>query len=191
MKAYILLFTLLTLSLSGLAQQGEKSEKQALKDSLNLSDAQVDSISRIKKKHVSDKKALNNRQRMERAGNRAERKALHEQRNDAIDDVLTDEQEDLLNDYRERKHIEARKEKLDQLKKQLNVSADQASRLDAANEKFIQEAKALQADEPSRQEKMKELRKSFRDDVKSILTAAQFDEWKEFRKMKRGKQRKK
>jgi len=189
MKTCILVLTFLGFWFNGLAQQ-EKGNDKELKKELNLTDAQADSIQKIKQRSAAKKKALSRRQRMEKTANRAERKALHEQRNDEIDDVLTDEQEDLLNDYRERKHIEARKEKLDQLKKQLNVSAEQASRLDAANEKFIQEAKALQLDEPSRQVKMKELRESFRNDVKSILTAEQFEEWKEFRKMKRGKQRK-
>ncbi|HYG02606.1 MAG TPA: hypothetical protein VD927_09175 [Chryseosolibacter sp.] len=191
MKIYILFLAILTIGFSASGQRQKNKDNQKLKEELNLTEAQADSIKKIRKPHTTGKKALNRRQRMEQAGNRAQRKALHEQRKEAIEDVLTDEQEDQWKDYRERKHAETRKAKLDELKGQLNVSPAQAAQLDSANNKFMESAKQLSADEEATKTKMKDLRKEFRSEIQAILTPEQFERWQELRKMKRAKHPKK
>jgi hypothetical protein len=97
-KLFVLLFAFLTIGAVSQAQQGSgrgmspEAMIDAMKDSLNLSGKQVDSIKVIYKEFLPQLMAIRQDQEMSREDKMAKSKSLNEARNARIKAVLTDEQ---------------------------------------------------------------------------------------------------
>jgi periplasmic protein CpxP/Spy len=97
-KLFLLLFAFLTIGAVSHAQQGggrgmsPEAMIDAMKDSLNLSNKQVDSIKVIFKEFLPKQMEIRQDQEMSRDDKMAKMKELNEARNARIKAVLTDEQ---------------------------------------------------------------------------------------------------
>jgi hypothetical protein len=97
-KLFVLLFAFLTVSVVSNAQQGggrgmsPEAMIDALKDSLNLSGKQVDSIKVIFKEFLPKLMEIRQNQDMSREDKMAKSKELNDARNARIKAVLTDDQ---------------------------------------------------------------------------------------------------
>lgn len=117
-KILFILFASLTFATISNAQQGGRRGGmnpqemiQQLKDSLNLSDVQVDSVKVIFKEFLSKQMELRQNQDMSREDRMAKMKELNDARNARLKSVFTDEQYNKFKEMEERRREQMRGER--------------------------------------------------------------------------------
>ncbi|MBL0151978.1 MAG: hypothetical protein IPP93_00200 [Chitinophagaceae bacterium] len=142
---------------------------------LNLSAEQKENFQKLRTEHQQKLKEY--RERMS---------ALKKEQHEKMQSVLTSEQKEQLKKSREAQKVkteEMMKKRAEKMKTDLNLTDDQSAKLDKTRKELGDKMKALRENktlsEEQRQAQMKELMKSHRDNMKTILTPEQLQKMKE------------
>jgi hypothetical protein len=184
-----------------------EAQVETMKKELVLTDQQYASIKDINAKYKGKHMALRGDSTLKSEAKHDQMKALHKDRQNEIQKVLTPDQQTKWKAYkkqqadlRKEKHKADKAERDAKLKTELSLSDDQFNKLDATNKAFrekYREAKKNNADKTA----MKKLADEHEASLKSILSEEQFTKWKahkeekkaqlkKFRKHQRREQRK-
>ncbi len=195
MKKIMMVLSAALISVSVLGQHpghhGKNRDRVAqadkLKSVLSLDEKQYAKAKEIDAKYAEKAKELRREDSAARMKRNDALKSLREEKSNEIDGLLTPEQKTKLAAHRaeqKQQHQEKRKEKLQKreefLKKELSLSDDQQKAMRKSAEKFRGKAKELHQREGSPESKKADLRK-MRDEhdaeMKSILSAEQYQKW--------------
>lgn len=183
-------------------QEGHKrgGRHESMKTVLSLDEKQDAAIRDINKKYADEYAELKKDSVQTREEKRKAGQALHEQRKNEIASVLTPEQNTKWKAHKEaqaakrKEQVKLTAEKRDaKLKADLSLSDEQAAKIKTARTKFAEKAKTLRKDGKHDKEAFKKLRTGYDAEVKSILSAEQYQKWsamKAERKNKSGRKKK-
>ncbi|WP_276372657.1 hypothetical protein [Chryseolinea sp. H1M3-3] len=196
MKKSVVIFGLMMVSTIIFAQHKsdamERAARQAdkMKTELSLDDVQHKAIRAINEDFASGLSKVKNDSAISREAKQTKMKALHQEREEAVKKVLTDEQEAKWATHRS-EHAKKRKgsmakhtgEHAQRMQKNLSLSDDQASKIKAIDKEFAEKFRALRNESETARdvtrEKAKQLREEYISKTKSVLTEEQFKKWEE------------
>ena len=153
---------------------------------LNLSAEQKENFQKLRAEHQQKMADLKKQDNITVKEYRERMSALKKEQHEKMQSVLTSEQKDQLKKSRETQKVkteEMMKKRAEKMKTELNLTDDQSAKLDKTRKELGDKMKALRENktlsEEQRQAQMKELMKSHRDNMKTILTPEQLQKMKE------------
>lgn len=189
LKAILLVTLLSVLGFQITAQSHNGKHKhhlEQLKKELNLTDAQIDQFKAIKKKYKPEMKAIRSDQTLSTTEKKQKLDAVRVRKDADLKGFLSDDQFNKLTTIRENRF-----KKAEQLKKELNLSDQQAEEMHAIKEKYRPLKQEIKEDtslsEADKKTKRKELRKAKKAEVKAVLSEDQYKKYKELKKAKKAK----
>jgi hypothetical protein len=198
MKKSILLSMAMMISVMIYAQHKEKDpaeraahQTERMKSQLSLNDAQYASVKTINEKYAKKFSALRNDDAKQEKRN--EVKSLKDLRQQEINAVLTPEQQQKWQAYREQKQEQGkahRGERMDQRREDwktaLGLTDEQAKKMEAEQIKFHGLLKEIKAnttiDTPAKKLATEKVKQSHKKAVEEILTPDQFAKWKKIKR---------
>lgn len=178
----------------GNMHKGEGMKKMA-KD-LNFSDAQKQQMQTIHKDSRTKLEALRAEKNITVGEMESRRKAILDEQKTKMDAVLTSDQKAKLEQRKadmDKKRQEMQVKRQGRMKKELNLSNEQAEKIKALNEKSRNEMKAIRENTSLTQEEKKAKAKAIKEATKaerlSILTTEQKTKLEQMRSQQKGKNR--
>jgi DNA repair exonuclease SbcCD ATPase subunit len=183
----------------GRGENSHREQIEKMKTALALNDEQYASIKSIDEKYRAKHHALKRDSTLAKGSKASEMKAIHKERQKEIASVLTKEQQTKWKAF-QKAQAEARKadrqkakaERAEKMKTALSLSDEQATKMEKVNKDFHQRMKSLKKNDKSKEENMAAFKK-YRDeheaDIKSILTAEQFEKFQTLKQENRSKRK--
>ncbi|HVZ98587.1 MAG TPA: hypothetical protein VG847_17015 [Chitinophagaceae bacterium] len=155
---------------------------------LNLTDAQKQQAKAINEDYHKKVADLEKDDNITLKDYRAQKAALEKERKDRFNALLTPEQKNKIEQGKKKMQERARMmadRRMQKMKTDLNLSEEQVAKIKAQRESMMQQAKAIKDNSTLSQEEKKEqfmaLRKTFKDNMNSILTPEQIKKREELR----------
>lgn len=202
-KLHVLLLGI-SLSFASLAQEGQEktAEERAtqmterLDSQVKLSAEQKQSIEKINLQHINDMRTVKSNAELDDEAKKARMHDLRKNYKENVGNVLTVEQRNLLKEQREarkehNKHTpeERAKFKSERLKEELGLTEDQRAEVEALSIRQLNAAADIRKNETLNDEQKKEqlqaLRKSHKEELKTILNEEQLKKLKEMKAEKK------
>lgn len=147
---------------------------------LNLSEEQKTKLKALNQEHRQQLEALRKQDNITVKEYREKMEAIRKDHKSKFQSVLTTEQKASMEKMRagqkERMQQKGR-ERGERMKKELNLTADQSSKMDASRKAMVEKMKVIREDksltDEQKKEKSKELMKQHKESMKSILTEEQ------------------
>ncbi len=156
---------------------------------LNLTAEQKENFQKLRAEHQQKLADLKKQDNITVKEYRDRMSALKKEQHEKMQSVLTSEQKEQLKKSREEQKVkteEMMKKRGEKMKTELNLTVDQSAKLDKSRKELGDKMKALRENktlsDEQRQTQMKELMKSHRDNMKTILTPEQLQKMKEHHK---------
>jgi Spy/CpxP family protein refolding chaperone len=200
MKNSMMLAMALMISTMIFAQQKHRDPQQIaawqtekMKENLALNDTQYASVKKINESYADKFASVRKDDKKVTGEKREALKTIRREHVQAINSVLTPDQQQKWKTLREEKkaerkeHRHARHEhRKEKVKTALSLTDDQASRIESINKDFIEKRHAVKIDkslsESEMETKLESLKTEHNTAMKSILTDEQFKKWQELKK---------
>lgn len=196
MKKYVMIFGLMIGSAITFAQgkvdSMERASKQAdkMKAELALDDVQYQAVKAINEEYADKYFQLRRDSSLSKEERQKQAKILHEEKNAAIQKVLTDEQNAKWlpkQKAQAKKHSahmkKTRGDHAMRMQKNLSLSDEQTSKIKTIDQEFAAKFRALKKDstiaKEDSQQRTKQLLEEYRTKAKAILTEDQFKRWED------------
>lgn len=172
--------------LMGTFLQAQHSQQQALQE-VGLSDAEIKEVRTTHEDFKEKAKAVRKNTTMDRKEQGTQLRTLQRERTARLQEIMGEER------YVEYKKVSAEKRaankgRRDEAMESLNLTDEQMEDLKAINEKYRAEGKTLRTNEKMSKEDMrlegKELRQAQQKEIQSVMSEAQYKQYREMKKQK-------
>jgi Spy/CpxP family protein refolding chaperone len=178
-------------------QQMAARQTERMKENLALNDSQYASVKKINETYA-DKFASVRKDDTTTDDKRTALKTIHAEHEQAINAVLTPDQQKKWQTLKEERKAEKKAHKQhrhehhkERLKTALSLSEDQTSRIETINKDFKEKLRVVKNDknisENEKKSKIETLKKDHENTVKTVLTDDQFTKWKELKEARKHK----
>ena len=181
-------------------QQGHHGKHKAnahreyLTKDLDLTDAQKQKMKEVRENYRKEIAELNKNENITVKEMRDRKAALAKDHKAAVDEILTQEQKNKIQDQR-KKSIEQRKEmqakRAEKMKKDLALSDDQSAKLKTMNESYKSKFESLRSNESldraAKKEQFEALKQQRKAELKNVLTQEQIKKLDEMKKDRGGR----
>jgi len=195
MKKNIVLMGLMLVSTIIFAQRKvdpmERAARQTekLKKELGLDEVQYKAIKAINEEYAGKHAAVWQDSSLSKVGKRDRMRSLHQEKKDAFNKVLTKEQQEKLAAHRSeqlKKHqsrmARHHGDRAERMQKNLSLSDEQTSKIKSIDKAYGEKFRALRNDSTMAKEdarsRAKQLRESYKEETKAVLTKEQYEKWK-------------
>lgn len=184
---YTKLFFLLTFICFTTYISAQNAQQQALAE-VGLTEAEQSEIEAIDDQFKQDAKDIRNNTELDRRTKGKQLRALQEERKTQLIEIMGEEKYAQFREIAEQKR-KSNKERKDAALSELNLTADQESKIQQINQKFRKAGQELRRDQSvsveDKKQRAKELRKEQMGEIKSVLSKEQYDKYIEMKKEKR------
>jgi len=160
----------------------KKGNRDQFVKELNLSPEQQQKLKSAQADYKKRLSELKQNDSMTTEQKRNERASIMKEQHEKLQQILTPEQKEKYKSLRQEEAANRTKDtekRKDKVKNELNLTDDQVAKLDAANNEFKASMSKIKNDtslnENSKKEQSESLRKHHEEELKSILTPAQFE----------------
>ena len=167
--------------------KGGHSHHEMMKE-LNLTDAQKEQMKTQRESFRKQFEELKKNDNITVKEWKGKMEGLRKEQKTKMDAILTSEQKIKMEKLKvegKARHEEMRKQMAEKMKTQLGLSADQSAKMDKTRAEMEQQMKTLREDkaltDEQRKDKMKDLMKQRKENMKSILTKEQLQKMKELK----------
>ena len=193
MKSTVIVLLLAFLTFGSMAQGSQKenreSKKAEMKASLNLTEEQSKAWDDIHSSFKAQMETLKSKEGLSDDERRRAAKEVRAEQRTAILDLLTDEQEVILNEQKRNHRKEKQKRHKQKMSEELQLTPEQEKQMKDVNQRYQEQIKAVKADESLTDEQKKSTIKNLKSEkkevVKSLLTEEQQAKMEELKKNKK------
>lgn len=169
--------------------QQRKIDKKELAQKLQLSEEQQQKMKAIHQEFATKAKTLKNDDNITRGEFKTRMKALHEQKKNEVNALLTKEQQQQLKELKKSKHKEKATARLNRLTKELQLTKEQQASVQLKQKEIQSQIRNIRENnslaENSKKEQLKQLHKQQKDYLKSLLTAEQIQKLESLKRAKK------
>lgn len=173
----------------GSQKENRESKKAEMKASLNLTEEQSKAWDDIHSSFKAQMETLKSKEGLSDDERRRAAKEVRAEQRTAILDLLTDEQEVILNEQKRNHRKEKQKRHKQKMSEELQLTPEQEKQMKDVNQRYQEQIKAVKADESLTDEQKKSTIKNLKSEkkevVKSLLTEEQQAKMEELKKNKK------